>query len=163
MAQQQVPISALIEPHILITFLPHTYKIYLIIQSNKCIFSNGMKSQIKDIPKQICLLTIIGFFLVRIKLTIIALRVRSTIWNGTFLEITQSLNKVPGLTLPKKRFFPDTLYIKNSKYRVINKEGEKVNTFYTPKNCILGSLWRFIFSRTYWHLIICIKVLKYFT
>ena len=35
------------------------------------------------------------------------------------------------------------------KYRVFNKEGEKVNTYYTPKNCIFGSMWRFISSRNY--------------
>ena len=41
------------------------------------------------------------------------------------------------LSIDEILFGDDTSF---GKYRVINKEGEKVNTYYTPKNCIFGSM-----------------------
>ena len=57
--------------------------------------------------------------------------------------------------------FPERVYI--GCYRVFNKEGQKVKAYYAPKKGILGSLGKFILTQNYKHLIILIKVLKYFT
>ena len=57
-------------------------------------------------------------------------------------------------------FFTDPRY---SWYRVIIKEGQKVNAYYTAKICLLGASIGFILTKTYQHLFIYTKDLKYFT
>ena len=48
-------------------------------------------------------------------------------------------------------------------YRVIIKEGQKVNDYYTVKLCLLGASLGFILTTNYEHLFIYTKDLKYFT
>ena len=57
------------------------------------------------------------------------------------------------------------IYISNmhTMYRVIIKEGHKVNAYYTAKICHLGASKGFILTTTYEHLFIYKKNLKFFT
>ena len=52
---------------------------------------------------------------------------------------------------------------KLTKYRVIIKEGQKVNAYYKAKICLFGGSVGFIPTTTCDSLIIYIKDLKYFT
>ena len=51
----------------------------------------------------------------------------------------------------------------HTKYRVFIKEGQKVNAYHTVKICLFGASMGFILTKTYGHLIIYTKDLKYFT
>ena len=53
-------------------------------------------------------------------------------------------------------------FYKVLKYRVFKKEGPKVLGYYTTKKCILGAVKGLIWTTSTQHLIIHIKILKYF-
>ena len=67
------------------------------------------------------------------------------------------------------RFFSITFHSSNQylyhklTYRVIIKEGHKVNAYYTAKIYLLGASKVFILTTTYEHLFIYTKDLKYLT